>query len=290
MLRELLRKLFIKRKFLFLLAIVLCLTVFQTQSSVKKNLLSDVGARAAYEEAMEKYGGELTKEKRQMIESEKKEQDKISAKKESMKEEYKNGNISYKEYSEELASLKESLAQNNGFNAFYEKYLKAVKNNTDIIDDIPWKTLLEMKVNMADVLLVIIAVLILNVSDFENGVSVFHKSTRMFRLVEIYNFLLIVILPFALALLQNIVKYITAEICYGVAFHNFSPGLIITEETFFKAPTLISQFLINILVCAASLVALSLVTYIAGKITKKTLPTAATGLFTAVIVQFFMGG
>lgn len=172
-------KLFIKRKFIIVLAAVFVLEGVSVYSSLAKRIDLDEDSAAVYEEYINKYSGKVTGDKINEIEQLITERSGYETMKENIRREYEVGNISTDDYKTELAELKEKTKGAEGFNKFVSIYYTAADRDLYIADSTQWNVLFGSGgIDFILVAAVVLMVVALIVYDDESGVNKLKFSAK----------------------------------------------------------------------------------------------------------------
>ncbi len=213
-----LHKLFIKRYFLAAVAVLLvveCLTVFW---SIKKTIVLDEISLQVYKTYISQYGGEITDEKKAVIDKLIAEHNNIYNKIEKLDEDYANENITIKEYNIEISELSSFIDAADGFNAFARDYCNAAETNTPLVDTTAWSCLFtDESIDIFVVIVLILLVIALVIYDEETGINVLKFSTQNGK-KDIYlkQLFIVITTSFLLSITVSAARFLTAKLTYGL--------------------------------------------------------------------------
>lgn len=166
------KKLFIKRKFIFLIlaVIVVEFAVFCNDLNNRTNLSEE--SLAVYEQYITQYAGYVSDEKAEEINKIIEERYFLENEKEDLLYQYSNGEITYEECKSRTKEIEKLLSGQDGFNVFVAEYEDALSSGSYLSDSTLWDELFGQ--GNADIFVVftlIVAVIGLWVYDEEAGVN-----------------------------------------------------------------------------------------------------------------------
>lgn len=277
-------KLFIKRYFLLILVSFLLFDVLSVYKNVKANSPLSTQSLEIYKEYINIYQGDLTDEKTRAIEKIREEADRLFEEQEKVYEDYKNAVISLEEYQLKRSTLNTYGGKLEGINAFLRVYDRAVINEMQIMDPTAWNVLLsEENIDFFAVILVILLVIFLCIYDRETGIDYLKSTTlngkkRLWR-IQIFA---IIMLSFMIGIIISVLKYCTADICYGLSGHFFRIQNIEGFQNSTKNLTVFGAFIAESFIKTFGLVYLGILTYIIGILLSSSLYT----VFSAFVLVY----
>lgn len=172
MLLEELRRVFLKRRFLWILLVSFLLEAVLFLNAVKKNENLDSVSQSVFQSLMHTYGGELTAEKESEIETLIFERESLEDQKQALQTQYENGSLTAEEYKAQLALFKDELRGTEGFQKFIALYETAAMDTRYLADTALWEVLLQAdRFNPVYVLLMILFCFLLGVCEEETGIN-----------------------------------------------------------------------------------------------------------------------
>lgn len=276
-------KLFIKRWFLLMVAVLLIFDTAVTYVNITAASPMSTQSLYVYKEYINRFQGDLTDEKIEAVEKIKEEAEQIFEQKQVLDENYKNAVISLDEYESRRIVLNENQSKLEGVNAFLEVYNSAMLNDLQVMDATVWTVLLsDDSIDIFAVTLVILLVILLCVYDRENGMDYIKSATpngkKRLWLTQAF---IIVSLSFFIGVIISVLKYSVADICYGLSGHSFKIQNIDGFESSTKNLTVFSLYIVESLLKTFGLIYLALFTYTIGILVNSSLYTV---FFSFVIV------
>ncbi len=166
-------KLYIKRKFLLILAVVFAVKAISVCVAFDNSLELDEASRAVYKTCIGNYGGDLTDEKIDKIENEAYIRHEYEVQKTQVTEKFAKGEISKNEFKSAIDSLEEKLKGSDGFTMFYNQYISVYDSEEPYLADMSlWNVLFGSgEIDFFAVFLILLAVVLLTVNDEETGIN-----------------------------------------------------------------------------------------------------------------------
>ena len=272
-------KLFIKRYFLLILAILLIFDVLTVYKNIKSASYLSPQSLEIYKKYIYKYQGDLTDEKIEEIEKIREEADTIFEEQEKLNTDYKNAVITLEEYELRRSELNAYQGRLEGLNAFLRVYDSAMINDMQIMDSTAWTVLLSGgNIDIFAVTLVILLVISLCIYDRETGIDYLKTTTlngkkRLWRM----QIFLIIMFSFMIGIIISVLKYYTADICYGLSGHFFRIQNIEVFENNTKNLTVLSAYIAESFIKTFGLIYLGILTYTIGILLSSSLYTVFSG-------------
>lgn len=170
--REEWRRLFLKRKLIPVLFILLALELCSLCFSLAQRGDLDEASREVYLSYMEHFAGEVTEEKAQQIEDVIDQRQQLNMKKTALEQEYAAGTLDAQTYRQQMTELRQKTVGSIGFQRFVEAY-RGVSEETPILaDTTAWDVLFgNGGIDIFPVLGLLYLVLALTVGNEESGVN-----------------------------------------------------------------------------------------------------------------------
>lgn len=283
-------KLFIKRRFVVLLILLL---IFETVSfciSLENRIDLDADSAAVYKACMNEYSGELTDEKIQRIEAAIEERYFNTDLKNELDRRLAANDITNREYKSELVILKEKVKGTEGFNRFLNAYYDAADNGQYLADTTVWDVLFgNGGIDFFCVITVILMIIALTVYDDEIGINRLKFSSKNGKAALIsvqlgITCLMSVLIPVVIF----VGKFLIAKKIFGLdGFQNPLNTAKIFEFTQWDL-SLFDAYVYLSMIKIAGCVYLAFLTMVIGQVCKSSLYTMFIGLVSVYVPAYVL--
>lgn len=283
-------KLFIKRRFIVLLTLLL---VFETVSfcvSLENRIELDADSVEVYKTYINEYSGELTDEKIMLIEAEIEERYFNESLKGELERQFSSNEITVEEYKSESAILKEKVKGTDGFNRFINAYYDALDNEQYLADSTVWDVLFgNGGIDFTMVIVIILMIIALTVYDEEIGINRLKFSAKNGKSqlisVQIGTSCLFSILIPSLIFAG---RFFIAKMFFGLdGFENPLNTAEIFEFTQWNL-SLLSAYVYLSIIKTSGCVYLALLTMIIGQVCKSSLYTMFLSLVSVYVPAYVL--
>ena len=283
-------KIFIKRKLIVLFVAVLLLECVGAFSSFEKSTVMDVDSLSVYNQYMNEYGGELTQEKREIIEHLIETTRRSDALKSEIRNEYLKGEISLEEYKSGLKKIQEDTKGEEGFFNFVSAYYNAVNLGINLADSHIWDVLFGYGgIDFLLVISIVMMVIALTVYDDETGTNQLKYSLKKGKsfliLVQIITAIMI---SFVFSAFVFAGRFVIASVFFNLdGFSNplnFSGIFSFTPWNL----TLIEGYFYISLIKTGGYVYLSLLTMLIGQLCRSSLYSIFAGVVSVYIPGYIL--
>lgn len=290
LIREELHKLFIKRHFALLLAALLIFEAVSLCVSLDKRISLDEDSAEVYKSYMDEYGGELTKEKIEKIESAIEERRNNEYLKKELQWKFIGGEISLDKYKTETSKLKEATKGTDGFNRFTAAYYNAEFEGEYLADSTVWDVLLgNGGIDFFISLTVILMVIALTVYDDETGINKLKFSAKNGKSALIsVQISTVVLMSILIAAVIFAGKFLIARLFFNL--DGFGNPLY-SAENFVYTPldiSLLKTYVYLSVIKTAGYVYLALMTMLIGQILKSSLYTMFVSILTVYVPAYVL--
>jgi len=285
-------KLFVKRRFAFLLAFILIAEFAGLCVSVNKSAGTDKDSRAVYKQYMSQFGGELTEDKQNEIDAAIEEWYSFEGDRAALVIRFEDGEITAEEYKSLANELKEKVKGSDGFFKFVTAYESAKDDSHYLSDVTVWNALFSNGgIDFFMVITVILLVVAVSVYDEETGVNKLRFSSKKGKgeLISV-QIATVVVLSFAISAVILFGKLLAAVALFGL--DGFSNPLYSAEFFAYSEwnVSLLQAYIYLSLIKIAGAVYLALTVFTLGQIFRSSLYTVFFGMLAVYIPAYSLTG
>lgn len=289
MLKNELKKLLFKKRFIYILALLLIFEIVSSMVSLN-GIFESKRDEEKYLGFISEYSGKITEEKIRDIEEKYNEYNNAAAEKEKLREDVKNGGLGFEEYNIKFEELKEYLSDSVIFSDFYEECEYAFCDTQDrqIVSGKVWLWLFgEEKLDIIIVISIIICVILTVISENETSFSDIRNTCENGR-SKLHQLNLSIIYTYSVfitAIICAIKLLLAVRLLSANEFQASVQSIPLFENSRFDI-SLISAYLLISCLKTVGAAAFSALIVIAGNFLKSSLSVVLFSLLSAVLPPY----